>query len=126
MFEEASLNLMFLPLAVIISRVVLVERISINIPVSAKSKTMESVGSMSWKKLIIHAGWLPGVTEQSYDMFSENVTGFVKLVWGDTTALMDSAPGTTSTCIIILSFDVYASLWLGTIPIMLLNGPCHN
>ena len=47
---------------------------------------------MSWKELIIHAGWLPGVTEQSYDMLSENVTGFVKLVCGDTTALMDSAP----------------------------------
>ena len=90
---------MFLLSAVIISRVVLVERISINIPVLAKSRTMESVGLMSWKELIIHAGWLPGVTEQSYDMFSENVTGFVKLVCGDTTALMDSAPRyrTTST-----------------------------
>ncbi len=92
MFEEASPNLVFLPLAVIISRVVLEERISINIPVLAKSMIMESVG-LIWKELIIHAGWLPGVTEQSYDMFSENVMGFMKLVCGDTTALMDSAPG---------------------------------
>ncbi len=88
MFEEAYPNLVFLLSVVIISHVVLVERISINIPVSAKFRTIESVGLMSWKELIIHAGWLPGVTEQSYDIFSENVTGFVKLVCGDMQAMV--------------------------------------
>ena len=77
MFEESSPNLVFLPSAEIISRVVLGERISINIPVAANSMTIRSVGWMSWKELMIHAGWLPGVTEQSYVMFSENEAGFV-------------------------------------------------